>query len=368
MIKVLHIGLSKNPGGVENQIFNYFKNIDRNEFHFGFFDLYGEGIAFQKEIESIGGEIFSTINYKKAPIRLIKDLLSLIKKEKYDILHFHMQSTANILPILVGKYCKIIVIGHSHSSSVPNGIIRKLLNSVNRKFLYYVNLTKWACSICAGTWMWQDRFKNQDVIVNAIDESIFKMNYSVRNRIRAEYGIKEEDRVLGFVGRFGCEKNVFYLIKILKKLINKKERYILFTVGGNDCYNEFEKKIYSENLSNRHISVGVKQSTVDYYKAMDVFLLPSFFEGFPVVALEAQATGLPCLLSNKISSEVKLTDNLMFLPIDGDDTVDIWIERIERLFDKRGSFIVNFPSKYSISYATRILEERYIELLEGKIR
>lgn len=358
-MKILQVGFSSNPGGVENVIINYYRNIDKNEIQFDFLDMYDEGIAFSDEIENYGGKIISIGNYKRNPISAYLKLISLIKKNNYDVVHIHMQSAANILPVVASLVCKCKTICHSHSSSTPKGIARKIMHEINKKIIRKMNVYKWACGEKAGKWMWGDEFDENNIIVNAIDSEKFIQNSLVREKIRNKCGFSSNDKVIGFIGRFGEEKNVFFLIDILEELIKMDDNYKLLTVGGNELYDKFYDSICRKGLKNHYYSAGIQRVAIDWYKAMDAFLLPSYFEGFPMVALEAQATGLPCFLSERISKEIDVTKSITFLSL---DDASVWAEAI---ISYKKDNINTFPMKYMITNATDKLTELYKEIKEG---
>lgn len=357
MIRVLHVGMSCNPGGVENLILNYHKNIDCTKVHFDYLDMYGDGLAFSSEIKQLGGRIYSLPNYKCHPLKAMRKLNKILDENQFDIMHVHMQSAANLLPVLVGIK-KLPVICHSHSSSTPKGMVRKVLNYFNIKRLRKYNVYKWACGKKAGEWMWGETFQTKDIIPNAIDTNLYKKDISVRNRVRADLSISENDKVIGFVGRFGDEKNTFFLIEVLKELLKIDGNYKLLTVGGNGLYNQFVEKIKSEKLEKTYCSVGIQSCARDWYQAMDAFLLPSFFEGFPMVGVEAQAIGLPCFLSNRISREIDVTNSVQFLPIESSCS-SIWAKKIDEVLAVKNREI-DFPKSYDIKNAAIFLTDKYI--------
>lgn len=333
MIRVLHVGLSSNPGGVENLVLNYHKNIDRTNIQFDYIDMYGEGIAFSKEIGELGGEIYTLPNYKRHPIDATKKFRNILDENEFDIMHIHMQSAANLMPVLIGNKKRIPVICHSHSSSTPKGMLRKILNLLNIKRLRKIKVYQWACGEKAGEWMWGVNFDSENIIPNAIDTSVYSKNISIRNSIRKELSISVEDKVVGFVGRFGDEKNTFFLIEILKELIKIDINYKLLTVGGNGLYDQFVEKIKKEKLEAHYCSAGIQSSARDFYQAMDAFLLPSFFEGFPLVGVEAQAMGLPCFMSDRIAMEIDITNSVHFLPIEPESAC-LWAKQIDNVLKK----------------------------------
>lgn len=358
MIQVLQIGFSSNPGGVENIVMNYYSMIDKAKFQFDFLDIYGDGIAFSERIQELGGKVIVMPNYKKHPITFFRFLTELLKKGKYDIVHIHMQSLANILPILAGKFSgNVQIICHSHSSSVPNGLARKVLNWVNTYIIRHMDLHKWACGLRAGYWMWGKDFSRDNVIPNAIDRTKYCRDLAVRESLRRSCGFTEEEIVLGFVGRFGEEKNTFHLLDVLEELLNRSDHYRLLTVGGNDLYEDFVKIAQERELSKYIYCAGIQSDTYRWYSAMDAFLLPSFFEGFPLVGVEAQSAGLPCFFSNSISDEIKICDAVDFLPI-GEGTATLWATCIENRMAQPWQRR-EFCEQYDIRYATKYLEKKY---------
>ena len=361
LIRVLHVGMSSNPGGVENLILNYHRNVDCTKVQFDYLDIYGEGLAFSTEIMRLGGNIYSLPNYKKHPLGAVNKLKKILDENKFDIMHVHMQSAANLLPIIVGIEKKLPVICHSHSSSTPNGAIRKILNCFNIKRLRKYHVAKWACGMKAGKWMWGEDFQKENVIPNAIDTNLYRKDVSIRNKTRQELSINENDKVIGFVGRFGDEKNTFFLIEILKELLKIDEGYKLLTVGGNGLYDQFVEKIKAEKLEKYYYSAGIQNSALNWYQAMDAFLLPSFFEGFPMVGVEAQAVGLHCFMSNRISREIDITDSIEFLPIEPGSST-LWAKKISEALSTKSKKI-EFPENYKIMNAAAFLTDRYMKLV-----
>ncbi len=366
MLRILHIGFSQNPGGVENIVMNYYRHIDRKTFQFDFLDMYGEGLAFSEEIHSLGGKIYEVPNYKRHPFAAAKGLYKLLSRINYDFVHIHMQSAANLLPILTSlKHGKEIVICHSHSSSTPKGRIRKLLNAINIKYLRKLPVKKWACGECAGQWMWGDKFDKRNIIPNAIEYQKFEFNKELRARKRKECGFCFDEKIIGFVGRFGDEKNTFFLLEILEELNKRYGNYKLMTVGGNDLYEEFLKEVERKGLEQTYFSAGIQKNTAEWYQAMDAFLLPSFFEGFPVVAVEAQISGVPCFLSDRISREIAISSEITFLPIEKECKIRWAKEIADRLCmqEKRNKRnIISF--RYDVKIAVKELELRYKRLYE----
>lgn len=358
LVRVLHVGLSNNPGGVENFVLNYHRNINRENIHFDYLDIYGTGIAFADEIHELGGHIYSVPYYKRHPILATKKLKKILLDNEFDVMHIHMQSAANLLPVIVGiKQKNIRIVCHTHSSSTPKGIARKILNQINQKIIRKLPVCKWACGKKSGEWMWGENFKWNDIIPNAIEYDLYKYDEKIRLQARSELMIHDDSKIIGFVGRFGSEKNIFFLIDVLIELLKISPVYKLLTVGGNELYDQFRNEIESKGLKENYYSVGIQFSAAKWYQAMDAFLLPSFFEGFPMVGVEAQASGLPCFFSDRIANEININGTAIFLPI-GKENAAMWANAIHKSLEKQER-VKKIPDEYIIEFAAKQLAKRY---------
>lgn len=357
MIRVLQIGLSRNRGGIENCILNYFRYIDKSAFMFDFADIYGAGLSFNEEIMDLGGKIYRLPDYKKHPYRFCVELKELLKKKEFDIIHINVLSAANILPVIISlKYSKVPIIVHSHNADVPSGFLRKFLHSVNIRFLRKMNVEKWACGVKAGRWLWGEDFLCENVITNAVSPSRFIYDVNVRRKVRKLCEFCDTDIVLGFVGRLTEQKNPLFLAEILSALRKKSKRYKMLIVGEGDLQSELQLYLKKLGLLDAVFFSGVQSAVEPWYQAMDLFLLPSHFEGVPIVSVEAQAAGLMCLVSDNVSNEIDITQLVKHLPIMGD--ISQWIDEIEKidLGDRRNAVL---PKEYTIEYAIKILENKY---------
>lgn len=366
MIKVLQIGLSSNPGGMESCILNYHRFIDKTTFQFDYADIYGKGIAHSDEIRALNGHIYILSNYKKHPIKMAYELKKLIKAENYNIIHINTLSAANMIPEIVSyKVSDAAVIVHSHNTAVPSGKLRKFMNSFNLRYLRNLPVEKWGCGEKAGRWMWGKQFDVNNIIPNAIDLKKFSLDLGKRKEIRQICNFSDNDIVLGFVGRFSEQKNVLFLPQILKKLMGKDNRYKLLLVGGGVLGKELKKEFKRLGLMDCVYFAGVQNDVSDWYQAMDAFLLPSLFEGLPVVGVEAQAAGLQCFVSDKITKEINITRTVKYIPIDEGSVV--WANTIMDVLDRKNLGQMPFPEEYNIRTAVKTLEQKYIYLqLRGK--
>lgn len=365
MIRVLQIGLSHNPGGVENCIINYYRFLNRSEFSFDFADIYGCGLAYSEEIMRLGGKIHILSNFKKAPFKMAAQLRDILRQNRYDIVHINMLSAANLIPVYIScrSQNKPAVIVHSHNAGTPSGKIRNTLHKVNVMKLRKFPVEKWACSISAGKWMWGESFDFSDVIPNAIDITRFQHNTIARTRLREECGFQEANIIIGFVGRLCEEKNVLFFPEILMELKKLSPEYKMLIIGDGVQMRALVEKFNRFRLSQDVYFAGSHNDVSQWFSAMDALILPSIFEGLGLVGVEAQANGLPCFVSDRVPNELDLTGAVTYLPIQNGATV--WAEAIHNILRNLPVKRNKFPDEYQLDHAVKHLEKRYL-LLNNK--
>lgn len=323
-MKILQIGLSKNYGGIESFVMSYFRELVKKDVIFDFVDIYGDGLAYSDEILSHGGKIYTLPNYKKHPVKAKKLMTEIIKDGGYGCVHINMLSAANILPLKATLKAGNVPIVHSHNSNTE-GFLRGMMHKINLKRLRKLAAIKLSCGQVAGEWL----FGNDEFLVvpNAVDTMVFAYDKDKRKQIRDSLNVSDETLLLGFAGRLTGQKNPLYLLDILERTKSRAGRCVkLLIVGDGELKADLLRKAEERGLSDYVITVGRQTPVAPWYSAMDAFLLPSLYEGFVIVGVEAQANGLPCYMSDKVSKEIKLTDAVDFLSIDGD--ASNWAESI----------------------------------------
>ena len=220
----------------------------------------------------------------------------------------------------------------------------------------------WACSKSAGKWLYGDKIKF-DIINNAINVDKFKYNEIIRNNIRKNLKI-ENKFVIGHVGRFSEQKNHLYIINIFKEVLEKEKNAILLLIGSGNLLEECKRVAKDMNIDKNILFLGEKNNIQDYYQVMDIFILPSLFEGLPIVGIEAQANGLPCIFSNTITNEVKCNKNVEFIGIN-DNEIKTWRDEVLKLKQSGRNFDLSNIKKYDIKQQTIKLEEKYIRIMEN---
>ncbi len=363
-IKVLHIFNYFNQGGIENFVMNVYRNIDRSKIQFDFAFPTNKKGYFDDEAISLGANIYFFDSEKKSFLNYYRNLKRIIKKHgPYSAVHSHIYYFSGFI-LLIARLCGVkIRISHSHETKKgrKETLIRKLYENVMRK-LIKANATNWlSCSDLAGQYVFGENIQYQ-VLYNGIDLNRFTFREAARNRIREELGITNKKVILN-VGRFAEQKNHSFIIKIFKQLLESSEDYRLVMIGGGPLEENIREKCKEYNIIDKCIFLHNIQNTEDYYCAADVFLLPSLYEGMGIVCIEAQATGLPMVLSTEVTSEIKLTNLVHYLNLN--DSVVEWCERIEKVIETRISrvdynqqFIGSaFDIKSTVKDLTKIYKE-----------
>ena len=284
----------------------------------------------------------------------LKELKNFFNKHHdYDAVYSH---TAN-QSLFIFHYAKKYGINnrfiHSHATESAADLVKKIRNNILIALTLKKATQYFACSEAAG----EALFKNKKyyVIHNAVDYDSLKFNEEKRNKIRAFYSIGEK-KVVGFVGRLVSQKNIFFLIDIAKQL---PEEFVFMIIGTGVLKDSFEKRIKEEDLEGRFLLLGEISDVNSMYSAMDYFVLPSFYEGLPVVGIEAQANGLMCLFSNKITNELKISDYCYFLEI---ESAEKWASFLKN--NQNNTRLIKLSDKYNIKVQANKFGQLLINLIK----
>lgn len=316
-IRVAHVIGNWLGGGVESVVMNYYRNIDRNKVQFDFLCSESSTDIPYEEIEKLGGRVFIVPNYTKV-VKYQKELQKIFKENNYKIVHSHI-STMSVFPLRAAKKAGVPVrIAHSHSTTNKKEKKKNLLKQVLRPFSRVYATDYMCCSELAGRWLFGDKEYDKGnvyLLNNAIDLDKFKYNESLRKEKRKELGISDDTLVIGHVGRFVEQKNHRFLIDVFNGVHKQEENSILLLAGQGPLMDEIKNKVKSLKLEKNVKFLGQRSDIDKLYQAFDVFLLPSLYEGLPVVGVEAQATGLLCELSNDMTKETKVLDTTRFISL-----------------------------------------------------
>jgi len=310
-IRVLQVLAQMNRGGAETMVMNLYRNIDRNKVQFDFITHTENRCDFDSEIESLGGYIYHVpkytginhFKYKKAWHDFFK------QHPEYKIIHGHVRSTASIY-LNIAKKFGLVTIAHSHSIASRGNGVEQFVKNIAQYSIRYKADYFFACSDEAGKWLFGKKAVKSNryrLIKNAINTREFIFSESKRNEVRKYLNI-EDKFVIGHVGSFTYPKNHNFLIQIFNEVQKRNKFAVLLLVGEGELRSEIEKQISDIGLKDKIIFVGKVSDVSAYLQAMDVFVFPSLFEGLGMAVIEAQAAGLPCVVSDNVPKEAYVTD------------------------------------------------------------
>lgn len=360
MIRILQVVNCMDRAGLETMLMNYYRNIDRTKVQFDFLTHRPYRGAYDDEIESLGGKIYYAPRlYPQNYPAYFKYMKQFFKDHpEYTIVHSHID-TMTAFPLFCAKRSNIPVrIAHSHSSKLDKDA-KLPIKYLAKLVVPHVANHYFACGKVAGKFLYRNHsFK---IIRNAIDLEKYKYNEKIRKEVRDKLNIKDEF-VIGHVGRYCYIKNQSFLIDILNEVLKTKPNSKLLLIGKGPDEQMLREKVKRLGLQDKVLFLINRCDVNELYQAMDVFVVPSLFEGLPLVGVEAQANGLPCIISDKVSREILLTENIQVMKLT--DTIVNWSNKILNL-DIHRSF-KNYQSiidqGYDIKYEVNNLMNTYISL------
>lgn len=363
-IKIAQVMGRMNGGGVETIIMDYFRHMDRNKIHFDFIVCSDSTMTPYDEIAELGGHVIMVPPYGSV-LKYIAALRKAFKQDNYDIVHVNM----NILSIFA-LYAAMrenvpVRITHCHSAfSMAEGP-KTALKFMLRPFSKLFATDYFSCGHMAGEWQFGHRAMEKGIvhiIPNGIDTAAFRFDPAVRQSVRETLGINEGTFVLGHVGRFVEQKNHMFLLNIFQKVTEHEPDSILLLVGEGRLMEDVKAKAAELHISENVRFLGQRSDVSALYQAMDVFVLPSIYEGFPIVSVEAQAAGLPCFFSDVMEEEIIFSDKAVRIKIN--ETADTWSYNIlsARRYERYSNADQISNKGYDINSCAHILEGLYADM------
>lgn len=352
-IKVLVFGMTDNPGGMESCVMNYYRNIDNKQVHFDFLCNW-EHMVYEDEVKSNGSVVY-TIPQKSSDFKAYKkamhDFFSQHAKD-YDVLWYNTCTLANIDYLMYAKKYGIKKrIIHAHNSGNETSKLRGILHYINKTRLKKYATDYWSCSMSASNYFYNNKIimsHRHHVINNAIQVKQYAYNEHVRNDMREELGLKHK-YVIGHVGRFQYQKNHEFLIDIFNEYLKLDSDAFLMLVGQGENEGVIRDKVKELGIQDNVMFMGVRSDVHKLMQVMDVFLLPSRFEGLPLVLVEAQAAGLKCFTSKDVvSDECNVTQSVRFISLDSG--AKVWADNILS-FKEDTEFISRDDYAYKVTQA-----------------
>lgn len=318
--------------GIDKYLLNFLSIVSEKNIQIDFLSNdYDEELV--ERLKKYGAKLYK-IPTLKHPIRQVKEIRKIIREGGYNIAYFNISECINITGIYAAHREKVdCIIIHSHNSGIGIENIYKrnfryILHSVCKIFLYRWGDVYLACSKKAGEWLFPKKVLNSNkfqIVNNAIQAEKFRYSLEERDCIREKLGL-DDAFVVGHVGGFNYQKNHEYLVEIFLKLLEKEQKARLLLIGEGPTKSFIEEKVLRLGLKDKVFFLGSRNDVNVLMQGMDVFVLPSRFEGLPVVGIEASIAGLPCVFSDNISEEVKITDNCKFCSID--EKPEVWADLI----------------------------------------
>lgn len=362
-IRVLHFQGRMGKGGAETFMMNTFRNIDRNKVQFDFliYHDFEDVRPYNDEIHSLGGHVYSVPNPKKNILAYIKAVKKLLKDKKFDVVHSEVFFGGGLNLFLAKKAGIKKRIVHSHATSDGKGknIALKILRIFFDKLMKENATDFLACSHEAGIALYGK--KQPFVFVpNGIDLELYRNVPETKASIRKTLNIPEDAFVIGNIGRFEEQKNHSFLIDIFEQVDKIHENSHLVLIGEGSLFSAVNEKVNSKGLEEKVSFLRVRDDIPQLLKSMDVFLMPSLYEGLPISAVEAQAANLKVVLSSEVSRETKLSENVHFISLD--EKPEQWA----KIMLKKP--LQNIPNKemevYDMKKTAEQLERIYLNRLE----
>ena len=368
-IRVAHIIGKWIGGGVESVVMNYYRNINKNVFQFDFLcDSDSTNIPYE-EINKLGGRVILIPPYQKL-IEYEKTLVKIFKENKYKIVHSHI-NVLSVFSLRAAKKAGVpIRIAHSHSTTNKNELAKNLIKQVLRPFSKIYATDYFCCGELAGRWLFGNKTYDKGkvfLLYNAIDLDKFKFNNEIRISKRNELNLDNESFVIGHIGRFVRQKNHSFLLNIFKTINDIDTNAKLVLAGEGPLLDSIKEEAKLLGISDNVIFLGQRKDANELYQAFDAFVMPSLYEGLPVVGVEAQASDLPCFFSTTITKEISIINNCNFLSLN--DDYKMWALEIEKVkkFNRKDISEELIDSNFNIKHTVSLLEHKYTCLL-GKIK
>ena len=307
-IRVLQVVTHMDRGGLETMQMNYYRHMDHEKVQFDFLAHRQERAAYDDEIEALGGKIYRLprlVPWSKSYLAALNQFFA--DHPDYKVVHVHQDCLSSVILKVAAQNNVPVRVAHSHSANQDKNLKYPIKLWYKRGIpKYATNL--FACGKGAGDWMFGG--VSYQIINNAIEVAAYTYNPTKRQEMRRQLGL-ENEFTIGHVGRFNQPKNHPFLLAIFAVLMKKEPSAVLLLVGGGEDMPKIQAKARELGIADHVRFLGVRSDVADLMHAMDVFTFPSLYEGLPVTMVEAQAAGLPCIISDKVPSECILTEELV---------------------------------------------------------
>lgn len=368
-IRILQAFVANDKGGLTGYICQNYQFINREKIQFDFLTFEKEKLDFEDEFIKMGARFYH-IPRPSRPISYAKSLKYILNQTQYAAVHFNM-SYANFIPVIIARWlgAKRIIM-HSHSTAIDDRrdcirFAKTLIHKLGRHLMNYMADEYLACSSLAAQWMYPTSIfqsKRYHMAKNAIDVSKYNYNPHIRADVRCKLKISDDTFVIGHVGRFTYQKNHEFLIDVFKEVHQKIKNSMLLLIGEGPDEEIIKQRVEELKLNNNVVFLGRRNDVPKLFQAMDCFVLPSRFEGLPIVGIEAQAAGLPCIFSDAITLETAIISNTVFIPL---NNINDWVIKLFEFYNSKNERDVKTQidnAGYNIKSEIKQLEKFYITI------
>lgn len=369
-IRILEVVNIMDRAGLETMLMNHYRHMDRDLVQLDFLTHRPAAGAYDEEICGLGGRVFRAPRlYPQNCLAYRRYMRAFFAEHEYPVVHSHIDAMS-AFPLAMARSCGVTVrVAHSHSDSVDRDA-KYPVKEIARKRLPSIATHYWACSEAAGAFLFGESNRQRiHVVKNAIDLSSFAFDSAARASARVELGVANGQTVIGHVGRFSAVKNQAFLVNVLAAAIAGGEDAVLAFVGDGELRDKVEQEAASAGLSTRIRFLGLRDDVARLMQGFDVLAFPSLHEGIPLTLVEAQASGLPVLVSDKVSAEALVLPNCSQMALS--EPAAAWAAKacgMARMGRAAGCIEALSVAGYEINYSARALQETYRSLYEGARR
>ena len=332
--RLLVILASLNTGGAETFMMKIFRSLPE-AYKIDFIVSVDTGF-YEAEVIKLGGRIFRVPLRTKHPIKTFKAIYDVVKQNHYTHVLKLCDTPIGLYDLLAARLggAKVLCV-RSCNAGAANSKLGKFINVILRPFFNYISDVKIAPSRLAAEFTFgksEVEAGKVDFVHNAVDLNVYKYDEGSRKKIRREFCIADEQLVIGHIGRFNQQKNHKFLIEVFAEVLKQKPDALLMLVGDGEKKSEIKEQINALGIEESVIFTGIRSDVPSLLSAMDVFVFPSFYEGMPYTVIEAQATGLPCVIADTITEEAEVTDCVDFMSLS--DSAESWDNKALELVEK----------------------------------
>ncbi|MGJ9459054.1 glycosyltransferase family 1 protein [Oceanobacillus sp. CF4.6] len=368
-LRILHVVVNMNRGGAETLIMNLYRNMDRTKVQFDFLTC-KEGV-FDEEIIAMGGKV-QRIRYvtRVGHMGYIRELDYFFKNNpEYQIVHSHMDKMSGFVLRSARRANIPVRIAHSHNTDSEGGFLSKTYKSYAGSYVKANATHLYACSLEAANWLYGEESEKAYVLNNGIETKKFLFSYETRIDVRSNLNLNQDTLVIGHVGRFAHQKNHKFLLEVFADVHKKVPNSCLLLIGEGSLKENMIDKVKGLKLEKSVIFLGVREDIHTLLQAFDVFAFPSLHEGLGISVIEAQCSGLPCIISTTITKEVDMDLGLVnYIPLSDRET---WREKIINLAKDFPSRDINhedlLQKGYDIKNIAKNTQKSYLTLGEEVI-